>query len=274
MISTGVFLQVRLSSSRLPRKVLLPMKGRKVIEHAMAGLSRVTANVFALLTDAESAPELKPIAKKWGFEVFPGPAEDVLLRYAQAVQYFGVERYMRATGDNPLVSWELAESLVVLHEEAGADFSGYLGPPLGTGIELTESSAILAAAAESTDPYEREHVSPFIYHRPDRFVVCRPWAPSDVSLPEAKVTLDTGEDYEYLKTIYDALYDGGPIAVEALVKWLRGANQDNADESTETNNTPCTIGKTGYRNRASSQMPGNRSNPSDGQRGRGAGTQR
>ena len=244
MTHSGVFLQVRLSSSRLPRKALLPLNGRTVIEHAMAGLSRVKAEVFALLTDEESSPELKPIASRWGFEVFVGPADDVLLRYAQAVRYYGVERYMRATGDNPLVSWELAESLAVLHAESGADFSGYLGPPLGTGVELTESSAILAAAAESTDPYEREHVSPFIYHRPERFRVERPWAPSYVSLPEAKVTLDTVADYQYLSTIYDELYDGEPIPVETLVQWLRKANQDGAHETSEPNNTPCTVGNT------------------------------
>jgi spore coat polysaccharide biosynthesis protein SpsF len=244
MTNTGVFLQVRLSSSRLPRKALLPLKGTKVIEHAMAGLSRVNAEVYALLTDEESGAELKPIAKRWGFEVFVGPADDVLLRYAQAVGYYGVERYMRATGDNPLVSWELAESLAVLHDEFGADFSGYLGPPLGTGIELTEAAAILAADAESTDPYEREHVSPFIYHRPERFRVLRPWAPSDVSLPEAKVTLDTVADYEYLSTIYDALYDGEPISVEALVRWLRNVNQDGVHETAKPNNTPCAVGNT------------------------------
>lgn len=247
MKTTGIFLQVRLSSSRLPRKALLPIQGLTVIEHAMDALSRVKADVFALLTDSESGPELKPFASRFGFEVFEGSPNDVLRRYADAVRHFGIDRYMRATGDNPLVSPAMADSLLVLHDEIGADFSGYLGPPLGTGVEITESSAILAADREAVDPYEREHVSPFLYHRPDRFRVRRPWAREELCLPEAKVTLDTEEDYEYIKKIYEALYRGTPIEVLPLVRWLKGElkSHESSDEPTETNDTPYTIGKTG-----------------------------
>jgi spore coat polysaccharide biosynthesis protein SpsF len=245
MKGNGVFLQVRLKSSRLPRKALLPLGEMTVIEHAMEGLSRATADVYALLTDEESADELSPVAKKHRFEVFAGPADDVLLRYAQAVRHFGVARYMRATGDNPLVSWETAESLAKTHEEQGADFSGYLGPPLGTGIEITESAAILAADRESTDSYEREHVSPFLYHRPRRFKIHRPWADDKLCLPEAKVTLDTEEDYERIQAIYAALYEGEPIPILALVRWLKNAERDRRNDHAETDDTPYTIGKTG-----------------------------
>lgn len=236
---TGVFLQVRLSSSRLPRKALRVLAGRTVIEHAMDSLSRVDADVFALLTDNESRFELEPLAANCGFEVFPGPADDVLERYALAVRHYGVDRYMRATGDNPLVSWELAMDLLELHVRENADFSGFLGPPLGTGIELTESSAILIAAEKATDPYEREHVSPYIYHRPAEFTVLRPWVPAALSLPGSKVTLDTVEDYRFLETIYSALYEDGPIPVKKLVDWLV------ANETTESKDTLYPVGKTG-----------------------------
>jgi spore coat polysaccharide biosynthesis protein SpsF len=141
----------------------------------------------------------------------------------------------------------MAESLIVSHEDAGADFSGYLGPPLGTGIELTESESILAADKEASLPYEREHVSPFLYHRPDRFRIHRPWAPEELCLPEAKVTLDTREDYEYIKRIYRAMYTGTPIEVLPLVQWLKDEliAHGPKHESEKKNHTAFTVGKTG-----------------------------
>jgi spore coat polysaccharide biosynthesis protein SpsF len=219
-MSTAVFLQVRLNSSRLSRKALLPLGDMTVIEHAMAALSQINVQVRALLTDSKSSTALRRYAKKFDFEVFEGPEDDVLSRFAMAVKYYKVGRYFRATGDNPLVSRELSEFLLRLHIEAKADFSGFLGPPLGTGVELTESEAILAADAEAVDPYEREHVSPFIYRRPERFSVQRPWAPEEYCYPAGHVTLDTREDHAYIERIFQDLYKGHPIETKQLVKWL------------------------------------------------------
>ena len=223
----GVFIQVRMGSTRLPGKALLPLAGRSAVEHAMDALSTVKADVHAILTDPASVEKLKPLATNCGYETFVGPAEDVLLRYALAVEHYGVGRYIRATGDNPLVSGELAGALLRFHTEQGADFSGYDGPPLGTGVEVTESDALLTAAAEAVDPYEREHVSPFIYRRPDRFKVLRPEAPKHLCLPSAIVTLDTDSDYAELREIYESLYRGGPIPIETLVAWLKKRERSN-----------------------------------------------
>ena len=236
-MKTGVFLQVRLSSSRLPGKALLKLNGKTAIEHAMESLAAVPAEVFALLTDDESKQALMPLAKSYGFEVFEGPRDDVLLRYAKASRYFGVTRYMRATGDNPLVSWELARDLIELHEANDADFSGFLGPPLGTCVELTEAKALYVAELEARDPYEREHVSPYLYRNPHKFRVLRPWAPEEVNMPNARVTLDTADDFAFITRIYDALYSDEPVPIRDLVAWLK------QDEHTE--HSFYTIGKTG-----------------------------
>jgi spore coat polysaccharide biosynthesis protein SpsF len=232
-VRVGVFLQVRLKSTRLPRKALLPLAGKTVTEHAMEALSRVEADVHALLTDYGSADTFQPLAERCGYELFAGPEEDVLSRYALAVRHFRVDRYYRATGDNPLVSAELATSIYAFHRKKNADFSAYLGPPLGTGVEVTEARAILAAAEESNDPYEREHVSPFIYHRPTRFRVFRPWAQNEVCLPSVKITLDTPDDYTELTEIYESLYHGEPIPVHELVTWLRSREGSHEEKSSD-----------------------------------------
>ncbi len=242
-MKVGVFLQARLNSSRLPRKALLPLAGRSVIEHALDALSLIRADVYALLTDKNSVEIFKPLAAGCGFETFAGPEEDVLGRFALAVKHFGVDRYFRACGDSPLISGELAMELLDFHERNNADFSGYQGTPLGTGVEITESSAILAAADESEDRYEREHVSPFIYRRPKRFRVFWPPAPDDVYLPSTNLSIDTAEDYAKIKAIYESLYRGEPISLRELVAWLK--NREGSHEKTESDNTVHPVGERG-----------------------------
>ena len=217
----AVFLQARVESRRLPGKALLPLAGKPVIAHAMESLIRIPADVHAILTDPVSASTFDDVAQASGFQIFEGEPDDVLKRFADAARHFEIDRYFRATGDNPLVSARLAEALERDHVRQAADFSGYLGLPLGTGVECVEASAILSADEESEDQYEREHASPFIYRRPERFRIVRPWAPEEALLPGAEVTLDTPADYQRLELIYEELYDGAPIETSTLVEWFR-----------------------------------------------------
>ena len=217
---TGVFLQVRLDSSRLPRKALLPLADRTVVEHAMRALLSIGADVNALLTDEESADELAAYAREYGFEVFVGSKDDVLRRYTDAARHFGVDRFVRATGDNPLVSGECARRICELHSSEAADYSGFRGLPLGTGVECVETEALLEAERLSVRRYHREHVCPYIYEHPERFFISQPEAPYAYRFPEGRVTLDTEEDYRRLQEIYRLAYKGEPVDIGALVQIL------------------------------------------------------
>ncbi len=217
---TGVFVQVRLGSIRLPGKALLEIEDRPAIEHAMRSLRRLPASVHALLTDAASESRLSPHASRCGFRVFAGPREHVLERYVLAARRFGVDEIVRATGDNPLVSWELARMAVAERRRRDADFLAYDGPPLGTGVEVVRAAALERALDESTDPFDAEHVSPYLYRNPDRFRCVRLVAPPAYRAAEARVTLDTPEDYERIMALMRAVYDGTPVPVIRLVRWL------------------------------------------------------
>ena len=217
---TGVFLQVRLDSTRLPKKALLPLGEKTVVEHAMRALSLVEADSYVVLTDEESAEELYPYVRDENFELFVGSKEDVLKRYADAAREYGCGRVVRATGDNPLVSAEAARRICALHEESSADYSGFRGLPLGTGIECVETQALFEAEHEAGSRHEREHVCPYIYEHPDRFIVNRPQAPSEYHFPEGRVTLDTKEDYKRLEELYEQLYRGGPVPIMEVIRYL------------------------------------------------------
>lgn len=218
---TGVVLQARLGSTRLPRKALLPFGEGTILDSCLRRLARVPADIFILATEPKSAPELGPRAKALGWKVFIGSEEDVLSRYCGAIREFGLSRVIRATGDNPLVSPEAAKALLSDFRTDASDYAACLGLPLGFGVEVIRASALLAADAEARDPYEREHVCPFIYRRPERFTIFRPEAPGFLRAPEARVTVDTREDYEAVRSAADECGFDPPSA--DLVRWFSGS---------------------------------------------------
>lgn len=217
----GVFLQARIGSTRLREKALLPLGGKTVIEQAMLSLRRCRAPVNILLTDRHGEQRLEPFARRCGFDLFTGSSNDVLSRYAGALEAHPVDYLVRATGDNPLVSSELVLSLLQMHTEEGADFSGYIGMPLGLGVEIVNAEVLLTEAVEAKDLYEREHVNPFLYRRPERFLIHHPEVPERYRLTDRSVTLDTEEDYRYLRDLYSEIYEGKPIALDRVIGWLK-----------------------------------------------------
>ncbi len=218
--STAVFLQARLGSSRLPGKALMKICGRTVVGLAMDALRQINADSHVLLTEPGSFEQLKPEAEKYGFSIFAGPEDDVLLRFRQAADRYRPDTIIRATGDNPLVDSETALLLLEDHISADADYSGFDGPPLGTGVEVIKTAALMKAAEEAEDPYEHEHVCPYLYRNPSLFRINRHSAPKEFCLPDRHVTIDTIEDFHYISKIFESLYKDRPVGLKVLLPWL------------------------------------------------------
>jgi spore coat polysaccharide biosynthesis protein SpsF len=220
-VSTGIFIQVRLGSVRLPAKALLPLPGGCLIQHVMRSLAAVPADVRALLTDSRSLDALRPLADEEGYEVCPGPDEDVLARYCNACRQYGTGRVIRATGDNPLTSARLARDIMAEHERAGADLSHYLGVPWGSGIEVVTAEALFEAERDSTRQDEREHITTFHYRHRERFTILEPPAPEYAAYAEGRVTVDTPADLRDVTRLFEDLYEGTPVEIEQVVSWLK-----------------------------------------------------
>jgi spore coat polysaccharide biosynthesis protein SpsF len=220
-MSTGVFVQVRLGSTRLPGKALLGLRGGCVIQHVMRSVKAVDAEVHALLTDAASEAALRPLADGEGFRLLVGPDEDVLARYCMASREWSVDQVIRVTGDNPLTSASLARAILREHRESGADLSHYLGIPWGAGVEVVEAPALFAAEQDSRRPDEREHITTFLYRHPERFRILEAPAPAHADYAEGRATVDTPEDMQRMRQLFDELYDGAPIEIERTIAWLR-----------------------------------------------------
>jgi spore coat polysaccharide biosynthesis protein SpsF len=222
---TGVFLQARLDSSRLPGKALLRIQGRALLAHAMERLKKIPSDVHVLLTEEESAQAFGPLAREAGFEVFIGSKSDVLARFCAALEVFPVSALIRATGDNPLVSWEMAAKLLEEHLRLEADYSGYVGLPLGCGVEVVRAECLRKALRQSNDPYDHEHVTPYLYKNPQAFSLHRPLAPAPLR-SGFSVSVDTQADFERVRRVFDAL--PGDRGLEDLISLIRSLEAASA----------------------------------------------
>lgn len=233
----AVFLQARISSSRLPGKAFLDLGGKTVLEQSMESLLEIDADHYVLLTDDMSVSQFIPLATKCGFTVFSGAEDDVLKRYTDAAEKYNPDYIIRATGDNPLVSAALAEELYTIHLMEYADYSGYLGMPLGAGVEVISTPALLDAASKAVDVYDREHVCPYLYNNDDVYTINRLYVDDRFHCPKGRITLDTREDYLFIQNIYKKLYKGSPIHIIDVIDYLNDTKQFSASSVSSVKKT-------------------------------------
>jgi spore coat polysaccharide biosynthesis protein SpsF len=203
---TGIVLQARIDSSRLPGKSLLPVNGRPFVFRVMEALNNVSADLRILTCPEDSYSSFEHLAQEAGFHIFAGPKEDVLKRFCKVIRYFSLSRIIRATADNLFVFTDAADSINSLAVSVNADYAAYTGLPLGAGVESVSSESLLCAA-ENANAFEREHVCPYLYNNPDKFAVHRPQAPHYWQNPDFRLTVDTQEDFDQAVKLYETLKD-------------------------------------------------------------------
>jgi spore coat polysaccharide biosynthesis protein SpsF len=216
-----VVLQVRISSTRLPGKLLLPLKGMSIFEHILLRLKEVRgSDGIIVATTADTEPLIRKTAGAHGAEVLVGSEDDVLSRYVQAVNIYGLRSVIRATGDNPLVDIEYAQKALSLHKKEHPDLTTFPALPYGTGIEVIRGTTLLRVGARAKDPFEREHITQYIYRHEDSFFVLRADPDPPLARPDVRLTVDTEEDYRKMSEIYENLYNGTPIKLTDVLVFL------------------------------------------------------
>ncbi|OHD20059.1 MAG: hypothetical protein A2086_06705 [Spirochaetes bacterium GWD1_27_9] len=193
----GLFLQVRLNSSRLPAKALINLCGKPLIVRTMDQMKKVECDVRVLVTTKECEPYLKNLAKQCGFEIFCGDSQNVLKRFVDASKFFNVDTIIRATGDNPLLSPEIAIETLDLFSKTKADICHLSNVCYGSGVEVVKTESLVHALKKATTPYHFEHVTPYIYENRNKFnIVIHDPQNQAIARPDVKISVDTNEDLE------------------------------------------------------------------------------
>jgi spore coat polysaccharide biosynthesis protein SpsF len=202
-----VILQARMGSSRLPGKVLASLGGRTVLAQCIERL--IAARVGDVIVATTTRPEDEAVvaeARAAGVEVMRGPVDDVLGRFVAAIDGWTGPYVVRATADNPLVDIDgPARLLRVL--DGGADYAIEEGLPVGAAVEAMRVEVLREAARLASEPYDREHVTPFIRQAGDRFAVRTVPAPLELRRPSLRLTVDTRQDLQFVRSLVDQADD-------------------------------------------------------------------
>jgi spore coat polysaccharide biosynthesis protein SpsF len=208
-------LQARMTSSRLPGKVMAPLLGEPMIGRQIERLRRVQRidKLVVATSTHESDDPLADYVQSLGVQVFRGPLDDVLERFrATLVRHPEAKAVVRLTADCPLTDPELVDRVIEHHHAAGADYtSNTLGTrtyPHGLDTEVIAPDALVAAAERAVDPYEREHVTPYIYRRPETYRLAG--VARHESLAALRWTVDLPADLVFVRDVYAKLYPYDP----------------------------------------------------------------
>lgn len=218
-------LQARMSSTRLPGKVLAPVLGEPMIGRQIERLrraSRIDALVVATSVDPSDDP-LAAYCEGLGVPVFRGSLHDVLDRFCGVLRtYPATEVLIRLTADCPLADWSVVDRVIEHHVGEGADYTNNTMPertfPQGLDVEAVRPGALFEVGREAVDPYEREHVTPFIYRRPDRYRLAN--VARSPSLGALRWTVDLPADLAFVRDVYGELYPSDPAFDSAAIESL------------------------------------------------------
>jgi UDP-2,4-diacetamido-2,4,6-trideoxy-beta-L-altropyranose hydrolase len=205
---TAIIVQARLGSTRLPGKIMQEIGGRTVLAHDIGRLKAVHGadHVVIATTDKDSDTPVAEAALAYGAQVFRGDEADVLSRYLGAARMVDADIVMRVTSDCPLIDPDLCAAVLKLRAEASADYAANNMPrlfPHGLDCEAFTRAALERAAAEATDPYDREHVTPWLRRVPGlhRVNLVGPGWPAN----QQRWTLDFPEDLDFFKALFAEL---------------------------------------------------------------------
>lgn len=224
-------IQGRMSSSRLPGKILADIAGQPMLQRVFARTSRartLSETIFATTTDASDDPAAEYC--DWsGIPFTRGSLYDVLDRYHQAAKETGADVVVRVTADCPVIDPDLIDTVVntVISDQASVDFAANRLPPpwgrtypIGLDTEVCTFAALERAWKEAKEPQHREHVMPYFYEgvilKTERRTLQTGTSPRGFNIAllhhttnfgDYRWTVDTPEDLEFMRQVY-ARFDG------------------------------------------------------------------
>lgn len=207
--------QARMGSTRLPGKVMLPILGRPMLEWHLLRLryARQIDRIVVATTTEPQDDAIVELCGSLGIASFRGSESDVLSRYAGAAALSSAATVVRVTSDCPLIDAGLVDLAVAGYgaKRPGIDYLR-LAPedfPRGLDTEVFSAKALAAADREAAEPAEREHVTPYIYRRPQRFRCDR--LRGSERLGDHRWCVDETADYQLVCRMIEAL---APTAID------------------------------------------------------------
>jgi len=202
-------LQARVSSTRLPNKVLKPLLGKPMLQRQIERIQRSNLiNNIVIATSIE--PEDDAIVKLCDdlkIKCFRGNLGNVLDRYYHAAIKYNADHIVRLTGDCPLIDPQIIDQVITMHLDNKTDYCSNCNPPTfpdGLDVEVFTQKALNISWHKAKKPSEKEHVTQFIRNNDDLFKKRN--YQQNPNLSHLRWTVDEISDFDFVTQIYQYLY--------------------------------------------------------------------
>ena len=212
-LQTDIIVEARMTSSRLPGKVLLHVVDKPLLQLMIERLNRIKEvdNIIIATTVNETDDCIEQLAHDLGVLCYRGSEEDVLGRVVEAAQYFSTDTIVEITGDDPLVDPEICSKILKMfksnennYDIVANDFEKTF--PIGLTARAFKRTLLEKVEKITKDPTNREHVESYFYQNVEKFRFYNIEAMGKLRRPDIRLTLDTKEDYQVIRSVYEALY--------------------------------------------------------------------
>lgn len=230
-MKTVAVIQARMSSARLPGKVMLPLAGQFEIEHIVQRVQRGSSVDDVIVATSTKAADdiIEWVGEQAGVTVFRGDELNVLDRVFQAAAAAGADEVVRITADCPLLDPGTLDEVVAQRRRSGADYAANVikrSFPRGLDVEAFSFESFQRVQERASDRPYLEHVTLYYRDHPDEFEL-RNVASSDVfddrqlqDRTDLRLTLDEVDDYKLLREVYEALTDDPTPSIGDVVRFI------------------------------------------------------
>jgi len=208
-------IEARMTSSRLPGKVLKEAVGKPMLELMVERLKRVPSLCGIVIATTVNPPDdvIVELAERLGVPWHRGSEMDVTSRLLGAAGEHGIDVIVETTGDCPLIDPDVVDRCIRTYLESGVDYvSNVLERtyPIGMDTQVFSTATLSDVDRRTHTPFDREHGAVYIYRNLDLYTVKNVPAPPEFTDPKLRLTLDTIEDYDLIIRIFDELYPENP----------------------------------------------------------------
>jgi spore coat polysaccharide biosynthesis protein SpsF len=224
----AAIIQARMSSTRLPGKIMMETCGKTMLEHMILRV-RQSKKLDEVIV-ATTKNKLDDVIEKWcitnKIKCFRGPENDVLKRFKLTKDYFKVDVIVRLCSDCPLIDPKIIDDVIEIFQFNDYDFVSNLFPiegrkyPDGMGVEVFSSELLEETDKLAKKPSEREHVTFFMWMQPKKYKIFRLDSKKDLS--NFRLNLDYIQDYCLIRSVFEALYyKKNQFTINDIILWLK-----------------------------------------------------
>lgn len=204
-------IQARMSSCRLPGKVLRRTQGRYLLDYMLERVRRTHCleKIVVATSDQTSDDPVANFCAERGIEWVRGPLEDVAMRFLRVFEAFPAHAYVRLCADSPFCDPEIIERVAALYERVQPDLATNIYPrtfPKGVSVEVLSGEVLKSVYTKFYNPQHFEHVTRYFYEHPDDWEIVN-YANPDGFDEMVDLSIDTLEQWQQFESVINRLGD-------------------------------------------------------------------